>query len=229
MLRDNEFGQPIGPPLGEWTPPARPPHQPIVGRTVRLEPFAPHHVAELFDAFTGAPEPLWTYLPYGPPESADDIEGWRRAFEASGFQPYAVVVDADPAVVGFACHMRIDPNAGSIEVGAVTFSPHLQRTVASTEVNHLLMRHAFDSGYRRYEWKCDDLNAPSRRAAARLGFTYEGTFRKAIHYKGRSRDTAWYSIIDTEWPAVDAAFERWLAPENFDADGHQRTQLRGQV
>lgn len=128
--------------------------------------------------------------------------------------------------VGTLALMRIDPANGVIEVGSVTFSPLLKRTPASTEAQYLLMKYAFDTlGYRRYEWKCDDLNAPSRKAAVRLGFRYEGTFRQAIVYKGRNRDTAWYSIVDGEWPAVAAAFEAWLSPDNFDTQGSQRQSL----
>ncbi|ONQ53145.1 GNAT family N-acetyltransferase, partial [Burkholderia cenocepacia] len=133
---------------------------------------------------------------------------------------YTVIDRATGRAVGTLALMRIDPANGVIEVGSVTFSPLLKRTPVSTEAQFLLMKYAFDTlGYRRYEWKCDDLNAPSRKAAARLGFRYEGTFRQAIVYRGRNRDTAWFSIIDGEWPDVRAAFEAWLAPENFDAEG----------
>jgi RimJ/RimL family protein N-acetyltransferase len=121
--------------------------------------------------------------------------------------------------------MRIDPANGVIEVGGINYSPLLQRKPAATEAMYLMMRRAFELGYRRYEWKCDSLNAPSRAAAQRLGFSYEGVFRQAWVYKGRNRDTAWFSIIDGEWPALREAFERWLAPANFDANGRQRTGL----
>jgi RimJ/RimL family protein N-acetyltransferase len=139
---------------------------------------------------------------------------------------FAVVDLASGRAVGTLALMRIDAANGVVEVGHVMFSPHLQRTPLSTEAQYLLMRHVFDElGYRRYEWKCDSLNAPSRRTAQRLGFTFEGVFRQAIVTKGRNRDTAWFAVIDGDWPALRAAFEAWLAPDNFDADGHQRQGL----
>ena len=144
----------------------------------------------------------------------------------SDMVPSSTVFEMYP--LGFltiASYLRIDPAAGSIEVGHINYSPLLQRKPAATEAMYLMMKHAFELGYRRYEWKCDALNAASRRAAERLGFTFEGTFRQAIVYKGRSRDTAWYSIIDQEWPALDAAFRGWLDPANFDAEGCQRRSL----
>ena len=121
--------------------------------------------------------------------------------------------------------MRIAPEAGSVEIGSIVFSPALQQTTAATEALFLLIQHCFDRGYRRCEWKCDDLNAPSRAAATRLGFTYEGTFRKATHYKGRSRDTAWFAILDDAWPPLREKFEAWLEPANFDGAGSQRSSL----
>jgi RimJ/RimL family protein N-acetyltransferase len=137
-----------------------------------------------------------------------------------------VVDQATGNAVGTLSLMRIDPAHGAIEVGNVTFSPLMKRTPVSTEAQYLLMKFVFDAlGYRRYEWKCDALNAPSRQAALRLGFSFEGIFRQAVIYKGRSRDTAWFSIIDSEWPARRAAFERWLAADNFDASGQQRSKL----
>ena len=127
--------------------------------------------------------------------------------------------------IGVASYLRIDRQNGVIEVGHLAFSPLLQRTRAATEAMYLMMKHAFDSGYRRYEWKCNSLNAPSRAAATRLGFSYEGLFRQAVMWRGRNRDTAWFSILDTEWPRLDAAFQRWLDPENFDAAGKQKLRL----
>ena len=139
---------------------------------------------------------------------------------------FAVIDKATGHAVGVATYMRITPAAGTIEVGHINFSPVLQRTPIATEAMYLMMRRVFELGYRRYEWKCDALNAPSRAAAQRLGFSFEGVFRNALVYKGRSRDTAWYSITDSEWPAIRDAFEQWLAPDNFDAHGSQRVQLR---
>jgi RimJ/RimL family protein N-acetyltransferase len=144
---------------------------------------------------------------------------------ASTADPLFYTVGCDGKAVGVAAYLRIAPEAGSIEVGHINFSPLLQRTPAATEAMFLMMRHAFELGYRRYEWKCDSLNAPSRRAAQRLGLSYEGIFRQALVYKGRNRDSAWYAAIDKEWPALESAFERWLAPENFDTDGKQRVRL----
>lgn len=168
----------------------------------------------------------WTYLTYGPLTTLADHQAWASA-ACKRDDPlfYAIVSTPDEKAVGVASYMRIDPAAGCIEVGGIRYSPRLQRTRAATEAMHLMMRHAFELGYRRYEWKCDSFNAPSRRAAQRYGFSYEGLFRQATVYKQRSRDTAWYSIIDSEWPALDAAFRQWLAPENFDAEGRQKIAL----
>jgi RimJ/RimL family protein N-acetyltransferase len=161
----------------------------------------------------------------GPFASESEME---RAFASlvglPDWLPYAILVD--DKVVGFLSYLRIDPPGGVIEIGSIVFAPELQRTTAATEVIFLLLKYAFGLGYRRCEWKCDDLNAPSRKAAERLGFSYEGTFKKATHYKGRNRDTAWYAITDDEWPGIEKAFEDWLAPENFDNEGKQRQPLR---
>jgi RimJ/RimL family protein N-acetyltransferase len=226
--RRNEFGQPIGPALPDWQPPARPSRQPLRGRFCSVEPLdVARHARELFDANSQDREHrMWTYLLSGPFATFDEYERWlvERAHATDPlFQ--AFVSRASGAAVGLGAFMRIDPAAGSIEVGHIAMSPLLQRTPAATEAMYLMMRHAFELGYRRYEWKCDSLNEKSRRAAARLGFTFEGIFRQAIVYKGRSRDTAWYSILDCEWPVVRESFERWLDPGNFDVDGRQRRSL----
>ena len=169
---------------------------------------------------------MWTYLPYGP---FPDLAAYRTWMEAKwlGTEPlfFAIVDAASGRATGVASYLRIDPASGAIEVGHLGYSPRLQRTPAATEAMFLLMARAFALGYRRYEWKCDALNEPSRAAALRLGFTFEGIFRQATVVRGRNRDTAWYSVIDAEWPALRAAFEHWLAPENFDADGRQRVRL----
>ncbi|OZI44822.1 GNAT family N-acetyltransferase [Bordetella genomosp. 5] len=225
----NPFGQPIGEPLPGWTARPVPPRTPIEGRYCRLEPLdAARHAAELHAAYSQAPDGRdWTYLSVGPFEDAARYRDFAERAAASNDPLHHTVIDlATGRAVGTLALMRIDPPAGVIEVGFVTYSPLLQRSRASTEAQYLLMRRAFDElGYRRYEWKCDSLNAPSRRAAERLGFEYEGLFRQATVYKGRSRDTAWFSILDSEWPAVKAGFEAWLAPSNFDADGNQRQSL----
>jgi RimJ/RimL family protein N-acetyltransferase len=170
---------------------------------------------------------MWTYLSYGPFE---DLETYRQWLEgAAGSQDpmfFAILAGDQQRAVGVAAYLRVKPADGSIEVGHLAFSPALQRTAAATEAMALMMATAFDElGYRRYEWKCDALNAPSRRAALRLGFAYEGTFRQATVVRGRNRDTAWFSVTDTEWPRVKDAFRRWLAPSNFGPDGRQRVAL----
>ncbi|AUL47051.1 acetyltransferase [Bordetella trematum] len=229
MVMRNAFDQPIGDPLPDWQPRPRPPRSPIAGRLCRLEPMAPErHAQALFEAYRQAPDArAWTYLGVGPFETLAEYQAHCERMAASQDPLHFVVIDqASGRAVGTLALMRIDPANGVVEVGHVTFSPLLQGTALSTEAQFLLMRRVFDElGYRRYEWKCDSLNEPSRRAAGRLGFLFEGIFRQATVYKGRSRDTAWYSLLDGEWPAVKAAFERWLEPGNFDADGRQRERL----
>jgi RimJ/RimL family protein N-acetyltransferase len=224
----NALGQPIGWRVNGWTPPPFPPRKPMVGRTCRLEPLDPAaHATDLHEANlrdTGAAN--WTYLPYGPFETLDAYITWVTGVVAAADPQFHAVVDlASGRAVGVASYLRIDPAAGSIEVGHIHYSPLLQRTIAATEAMYLMMKRAFDLGYRRYEWKCNALNAPSRAAAMRLGFSYEGIFRQARVDKGRNRDTAWYAMIDREWPALDEAFRRWLDPSNFDERGRQRVAL----
>jgi RimJ/RimL family protein N-acetyltransferase len=225
----NAFGQPIGLPVPGWSPRPRPPRTAMEGRFCRVEPLdADRHAAELFAANAEAADGrLWTYLPFGPFPSFAEYGAWVSQASRGEDPLYHAIIDRRSGqAVGVASYMRIDPAAGVIEVGGINYSPRLQRTPAATEAMYLMMRRAFDElGYRRYEWKCDALNAPSRAAAQRLGFRYEGLFRQATIYKGRNRDTAWFSIIDREWPALRAAFERWLDPSNFDAAGRQRESL----
>lgn len=224
----NSLGQPIGFPLTDWTPPPPPPREPIAGRFCRVEPLdAQRHAADLFAANAlDAENRMWTYLAYGPFATAAEYVEWATARQQSADPLFHAVVDqASGQAVGIASYLRIEPAAGSIEVGHIAFSPRLQRTPAATEAMYLMMRRAFELGYRRYEWKCDALNAPSRAAAQRLGLSFEGVFRQATVYKHRNRDTAWYAAIDREWPALEAAFQRWLDPSNFDAQGRQRERL----
>lgn len=228
--RVNEFGQPIGAAVPEWTPRSRPPRTPLVGRFVRLEPVDPaRHADELFDA-NGRDEAgrMWTYLPYGPFSAVADYRAFLEKTCLGDDPLFHAIIDLGTGrAVGIASYLRIDPANGVIEVGHISLSPLGQRTPGATEAMALLMGRVFDElGYRRYEWKCDALNAPSRAAAQRLGFTFEGVFRQASLYKGRNRDTAWYSILDHEWPARRAAFARWLDPANFDATGRQIKSLR---
>jgi RimJ/RimL family protein N-acetyltransferase len=199
------------------------------GRFCRLEALdADRHTAALFAANSEDKEGRnWTYLLYGPFERFDDYRAWAIQY-SRGDDPlfFAVIARDSGEAVGVASYLRIDPAMGCIEVGGINFSPRLQRKPAATESMYLMMRRAFDElGYRRYEWKCDALNEPSRQAAQRLGFTFEGIFRQATIYKGRNRNTAWYSIIDREWPALKHAFEQWLDPANFDETGRQKRSL----
>jgi RimJ/RimL family protein N-acetyltransferase len=228
--RTNLLGQPIGEPVADWMPRRAPPKTPLIGSHCRLEPLdADRHAAALHAAYANdADGRLWTYLPYGPFATPDEYAAFVRTCVADGDTHFHAIVDlANDAPVGVASYLRIDPEMGSIEVGHLCYSNALQHTVAATEAMALMMRRVFDElGYRRYEWKCDSLNAPSRAAAERLGFRYEGTFRNAVVTKGRNRDTAWFSITDAEWPAIRSAFEGWLAPENFDEAGRQRRKLR---
>ncbi|MHA6759443.1 GNAT family N-acetyltransferase [Streptacidiphilus sp. PAMC 29251] len=228
-VRLNEYDQPIGEPVPDWSPRRLPAEVTLKGDHCRLEPLnADRHAAELHAAYSaGSDQRDWTYMFIGPFEQAQD---YRRYVEeaAAGSDPrhYAVIDLADDRAVGTLSLMRQDPAHGVVEVGNVMFSPAMKRRPISTEAQFLAMRYAFDDlGYRRYEWKCDSLNAPSRTTAERLGFTFEGIFRQALVYKGRNRDTAWYSVTDTEWPAIERAFQAWLAPENFDEQGVQRRPL----
>ena len=224
MTRQNEHGQPIGPALGDWERPEPPRATELRGGSVTLVPLEAAHAPDLYSVFADAPGSLWTYMTFGPFSSVDALEATLSAMiDLEDWLPYSIVVDGQP--LGFASYLRIQPADGVIEIGAITLSPRLQKTTSATEAIFLMIDNAFALGYRRVEWKCDDLNEPSRRAAIRFGFTYEGTFRQATHYKGRNRDTAWYSIIDTEWPRLRATFLRWLDPDNFDVDGRQRRGL----
>ncbi|MFN0050586.1 MAG: GNAT family N-acetyltransferase [Planctomycetales bacterium] len=224
----NALGQPIGAALPNWQPPFRPAHEPIDGSFCRLEPLdLQRHAAPLYAAnCLDSQQQMWTYLAYGPFANFEEYAEWMRR-TCLGSDPlfFAILDRQTDQPVGVASYLRIDPAAGSIEVGHLAYSPLLQRRPAATEAMFLMMQRAFDLGYRRYEWKCDALNAPSRAAAERLGFTFEGLFRQATVYKHRNRDTAWYSIIDREWPALRAAYTRWLSPDNFDAQGRQRLRL----
>ena len=220
--------QPVGFPVPGWKAPPRPPRTAMAGRYCRVEPIDPaRHADDLFRANAlDTTARNWTYMNYGPFPSLDAYRDWMQAY-CLGDDPlfHAIVDSASGRAVGVASYMRIDPRNGSIEVGHINYSPLLQRQPAATETMYLMMKRAFELGYRRYEWKCDALNAPSRAAAQRLGFSFEGVFRQATVYKGRSRDTAWYATIDSEWPELERAFLRWLDPANFDPQGNQRLRL----
>jgi RimJ/RimL family protein N-acetyltransferase len=212
----------------DWAPVAPPAPRDHAGRCMTLRTVAMDDAEALFDA--SRDPAIWSYLPYGPYESVDAMR--ERVAEMVGtLDPlyFAIVRDGQPQ--GIASYLRIEPKHGAIEIGHIWFGTPLQRTTAATEAIYLLARHAMDDlGYRRFEWKCNALNEKSRRAAERFGFTFEGVFRNHMVVKGQNRDSAWYSIIDSEWPAIRAAFERWLAPENFDENGSQRRplQMRGE-
>jgi len=220
--------QPIGFSIGDWIPPVRPPAEPMIGRYCRLERLdADRDGQSLFDAYALDSEGRnWTYLPQGPFESYGEFHIWLSDMAKLDDPFFFTIIDAESQTsVGIASYLRITPPAGSIEVGHIHYSPLLQRTPAATEAMYLMMEQAFALGYRRYEWKCDALNAPSRMAAQRLGLSYEGVFRQATVYKQRNRDTAWYATIDREWPDLKQAFEQWLDPNNFDNDRNQKTRL----
>lgn len=224
----NPFGQPIGMPVPDWHPPRPPARESFEGRFCRIEPLDPaRHGRSLYEANSlNSDGRNWTYLPYGPFADFESYHAWLVQSAALDDPLFYTIVDrASGRAVGVASYLRIDPRNGVIEIGHIHFSPLLQQKPAATESLFLMMDRAFRQGYRRCEWKCDALNAPSRRAAQRLGFSFEGIFRQATIYKGRSRDTAWYAIIDQEWPALRSAFERWLSPENFEESGRQKTAL----
>ncbi|NPD15489.1 GNAT family N-acetyltransferase [Xinfangfangia sp. D13-10-4-6] len=216
----------FGEPLPNWQPPPRPEALHLSGRAVALEPLdADRHAAALFTAFDGDAR-LWDYMGNGPFASAADYHAWAQAAQG-GRDPYFLVLrDLKTGLYGgIAAYLRITPEAGTIEVGHICISPAMQRGIAVTEAMSLMMDWAFRQGYRRYEWKCNALNLPSRRAAQRLGFSYEGVFRQHMIVKGHSRDTAWFSVIDKDWPALSAKIQTWLKPDNFDAQGRQKARL----
>ncbi len=228
-VRRNEFGQPVGEPVDGWTTRPFPAPTVLAGRTVRLEPLGPEHVDGLL-ATMCAPgtESRWTYMPDGPfaDRAALAAHVERMAHADPNRVALAIVEQGSGTPVGQATYLRIDPPVGTLEVGWIMYSPQLAGSRGATEAMYLMARHAIDElGYRRYEWKCDALNEPSRRAATRLGFAYEGTFRQATMYKGRNRDSAWYAITDADWRRLRPAYERWLDDANFDASGAQRSSL----
>ncbi len=226
----NAHGQPVGAPIPDWQPRPRPPRTPMVGRFCRVEPLdIARHAAELFDANSDdASGANWTYLAYGPWQSFEQFEAWLKEREASRDPWFYAFVRRDTGkACGMGSFMRCDAANGVIEIGHIWMSPSLQQTREATEVIFLMIRHCFDDlGVRRLEWKCDALNEPSRKAALRFGFQYEGIFRQHFIVKGRNRDTAWYAMLDKDWQRIRAAFEAWLQPGNFDAAGRQKAKLQ---
>lgn len=218
--------RPLGAVVADWTPPAVPRNDVLIGRYARLEPLsAENHAALLYRSFNGH-DHVWDYMPYGPFSSASQYHRWVRDAEGQGDPFFYAIKNSETGHwEGVASFLNIAPDAGSIEVGHINFSPALQRTRAATEAMYLMMKWAFEAGYRRYEWKCNALNAPSRRAGQRIGLSYEGVFRQASVVKGRNRDTAWFAAIDKEWPSLKEAFEAWLSPSNFTSQGIQIERL----
>lgn len=222
MTNDALLGQPVP----GWTAPLPPTGVVLDGQFVRLERMDPDtHAADLHRAYSGH-DALWDYMPYGPFPSAAGYHRWAKD-TATGEDPlfYVLRDKASGHCGGVASYLRITPAAGSIEVGHICLSPEIARGRVWTEAMYLMMDWAFSNGYRRYEWKCNALNMASRRAAQRLGFSFEGIFRQAAVVKGRNRDTAWFAIIDAEWPALREAYAAWLSPRNFDAKGRQKERL----
>lgn len=226
-MNKNEFGQPLGLPVGNWIPRKKPEAIEHLGTYCRLEPLdLTRHTDPLFQALQGEePNKIFTYLPYGPFTTVDSFCDWLA--EDSLHEIYFVIVDLKTDTPqGMANFREIDETHGTIEVGSVLFSKNLQKTPAATEAMYLMMREVFDQlKYRRYQWRCNVLNTASRKAAERLGFTFEGIFRQHYVVKGHNRDTAWYSILDTEWPMLKERFKKWLLPENFDLNGQQKKKL----
>ena len=216
----------LGPALPDWKPATLPPREIISGRYCQLEPLQSAHAGWLWDAIEDHPA-LWTYLPDGPFESGGAFLRWVEAQAARKDAIFFAVCDLEGKAIGLCAFLRIDLANGSIEIGNILYSPQLQRTAAATEAMFLLMRAVFANGFRRYEWKCNSLNKPSRAAARRLGFQFEGTFRQAAVVKGHNRDTDWFSMLDSQWELQQKAFERWLSSANFDASGRQIRRLEG--
>lgn len=221
-----QTGQPVGLPVPNAAPGPRPGPVTLQGRYGRVEKLKAEHAADLWTVF-GGQDQVWTYISADGPFATFDAFSAFIAMRAAADDPYAyAIVDGSGRAVGYFTLLRIVPHNRVIEVGHVLYSPALQRTPLGTEAQYLLARYVFETlGYRRYEWKCNSHNAASRRAALRYGFTYEGTFRQHMIAKGRNRDDAWFSMLDSEWPARKANFERWLAPENFDSTGRQQLSL----
>jgi len=226
---ENQFGQPIGIPIPEWSAPEFPAREVVSGQTCCLEPLDPDiHAEGLYESFAkSAPEESWTYLPYGPFPTFEEFLEWLEVISVrEDLQFYVIKLDKESNPVGMASYLRIDPEQGSIEVGHIHFGAPLKQSYAATEAMFLMMQRAFGLGYRRYEWKCDAFNAASCSAAQRFGFSFEGIFRQATMYKGRNRDTAWFSITDREWPTLKDAFLTWMKADNFDDQGNQLRSLR---
>jgi RimJ/RimL family protein N-acetyltransferase len=224
----NELGMTVGFKVENWVAAQLPTHNILTGEHCRCEPLKlKDHSEDLCQAYQQDKENrIWVYLPYGPFETLESYRQWMKSacFNGDPFF-YAIVDNRSDKAIGVASYLRITPDQGSIEVGHINYSPELQGTASATEAMYLMMKNAFDLGYRRYEWKCNALNEKSRNAAVRLGFTFEGIFRQMMVVKGQNRDSAWYAVLDREWPEIDRAFRLWLSPGNFDSDGLQKLAL----
>lgn len=227
MTQLNQYGQPVGFALPDWQPLASPPAIALNGRFCTLAPLNIAHSHDLFAAFSLALDDRdWTWLGATQPASVAEMESWISGkCRDSGLVSYAVIDHRTQLAAGAVCFANIDGPNGAIEIGHVTWSPLMQRNVLGSEAIFLLLQQAFGLGYRRVAWRCDSTNLASRRAAERLGFTYEGRFRQAMTRKQRNRDTDWLSMIDGEWPQVEHALSAWLAVDNMDAHGHERQKL----
>lgn len=228
MTELNQYNQLVGAPVPEWQGVQILPRVPLAGHYCRLEPLdADRHSQQLFEAYQLAPDERdWTWLVAQRPDTPQAAWHWVQGKVADPtLTPYAVIEQKSGEAAGLVCFMRMDTANGTVEIGHVTWSPRMKNTVLGTEAVWLLLGAAFEQGYRRVEWKCDSLNAASRNAALRLGFTFEGLLRQMMVRKGRNRDSEWFSIIDAEWPQRNAALRGWLAPENFDAQGRQKQPL----
>ena len=222
-------GHPVGLPVSSFEPAERPSGATLTGSRVRLERLsAEQHASDLFHALQANPAgTMWTYMPHGPFETESDFIKWVSSIDnATDPLFYAIIDLATNKSVGIASYLRIDTQNRTVEVGWLTFSEQLRRSAAATEAMYLMATHAFELGYRRYEWKCNALNAPSIAAAERLGFSFEGVFRNAVIVKGHNRDTAWFGFTDGDWPAIKQAHETWLDASNFDEEGNQKSSLR---
>lgn len=226
--RLNEFNQPIGAALPDWTPPVKPPATPITGAYCTLQPLDPTaHSKDLWAAFGQSDARQWTYLLSDAPKSEDELHNlYQEIVGRADYATYAIVSNKTGKPVGTASYLNIVPKNGDIEIGNLNFSASLKKTCQSTETIYVMLKRALDElGYRRVVWKCDSLNEASRNAALRFGFTFEGIHRNHMVIKGRSRNTAWFSITDTEWPAIRDTFNAWLDPANFDEQGAQKKRL----
>ena len=220
--------RPVGSLVDPLPPGSMPDRRPLHGMWMLLEPVSAElHARDLFDSITGKDD-VWTYMGYGPWAEFEAFEAWLKEREAARDPWFYAFIRRDTGkACGMGAFMRCDAPNGVIEIGHIWMSPALQKTREATEAIFLMIRHCFDDlGVRRLEWKCDALNAPSRKAAARFGFEFEGIFRQHMIVKGRNRDTAWFAMLDKDWHVIRAGFERWLRPENFDEKGRQKAKLQ---